>query len=243
MATQPWLDKVQRQLAENGLPPIYIRRFMDELADHFEDLKEETMNKETNSLSQLGDPNEIASAATVAYRQRTFFGRHPIVKFLAFGVSPMFTMLLTFSLAFLSLLLCMEFFEYIGIDAYTTSFFKKFDATVLKWVASTITLILPTMLLAILYCRWARRSELSKKWMLIPCGILSFLSLVMIYQVTISEIPGESTLCIGAGIGSSMLYFSALRYTQMLVPLAVGLWFMRQTPKNTDKEEPLRAAA
>ena len=40
MANQPWLDEVRERLARQALPPSYIQRFMEELSDHLEDIKE-----------------------------------------------------------------------------------------------------------------------------------------------------------------------------------------------------------
>ncbi|MGD9127281.1 MAG: hypothetical protein PVH19_07855 [Planctomycetia bacterium] len=248
MANRQWLEAVQRQLADSKLPSAYIQRFMEELSDHLEDLKEETMRNENDCAEQLGDPAQVADAAVVAYRKRTFFGRHPIAKFLAFGVSPLPAMLLTLILNAIFLGLLSQFLEYINVDMYLTRFFQKLDPNALKWMAAIFTLVLPTMLLAILYCRWARRSKVNKKWMLISCGIFSFLSLHLVYLVKISEVAGESQLCIGAGFGTQiLLHLSFLQLTQMLGPLAVGLWYALRTkkkqPPTDETKEPLQAAA
>ncbi len=39
MGNQPWLDRVREQLLRQALPPSYVHRFLEELADHLEDLK------------------------------------------------------------------------------------------------------------------------------------------------------------------------------------------------------------
>ena len=69
MGNQPWLDRVRERLARQALPPAYIRRFTEELSDHLEDLKEESM--ETDALSRLGEPGQLANAAVAAYRRRS----------------------------------------------------------------------------------------------------------------------------------------------------------------------------
>ena len=268
MANQPWLDEVQRQLAENGLPPSYIRRFMDELADHLEDLMEETMSKETNHfgsalphhrantspaehggrnetnhLAQLGEPSEIANAATIAYSQRTFFGRHPVAKFLVFGISPVFSMTLAFCFTLTCMiLLCWLCNTYCAEQAnnYIRSF--KNPAAFGSWVMSVATLILPATLLTILYSRWADRSKLNPKWMLLSCFVVSIISMATAHIFIISEIPGKSTYTIGFSFPPAI----PQQYVQLLVPLVMGLWFMRRTRKKStemNKEDSLQAAA
>ena len=75
MANQAWLDEVRERLAKHTLPPAYIRRFMDELSDHFQDITEENMGTEANVLSRLGEPEHVAESAATAYRRRSFLGR------------------------------------------------------------------------------------------------------------------------------------------------------------------------
>ena len=245
MANRQWLEQLKRQLAEKRLPSTYIQRFMEELSDHFEDLTEDTMRNEEDCVAQLGEPAQVADAAVVAYRQRTVFGRHPVMKYLVFGISPSAAIILAFTLVLWGFMACTELCETLGMGEPLSSFFHSFDASALEWAAAIVTLMLPTMLLAIFYCRWARRSELGKKWIWISCSILAIIAVLPIYQVTMSDIPGESALRVVAGIGTGMIPHTVLQYTQMLVPLAVGLWYLRRArdPQPTDQEESLRAAA
>ena len=71
MANQPWLDEVRERLAWHALPPAYIRRFMEELFDHFQDITEETMSVENDVLSRLGEPNQVAEAAICEFQGAT----------------------------------------------------------------------------------------------------------------------------------------------------------------------------
>ena len=243
MANRQWLETVKRQLVENRLPTMYIERFMEELSDHFEDLMEDTMKNEKDCVAQLGEPAQVADTAVVTYRQRTFFGRHPIVKFLVFGVSPLAAMLLTFILAMgMMILLCFLGDRYYGpqLDSY----FRSLDdpALIGGWIMSTVTLILPAILLTLLYCRWVRRAELGRRWMLLACIMVAFLPMLMTHAFTISDIAGESTYRIGLSLPPTTVQ----QYVQLLVPLAVGLWYMWRSQKQQPTgvmEEPLQAAA
>ena len=54
MESQPWLNRVRERLARQLLPPSYVQRFVEELSDHLEDVKEDGMDH--NSSSRLGEP-------------------------------------------------------------------------------------------------------------------------------------------------------------------------------------------
>lgn len=243
MANRQWLEEVKRRLVENQLPPRYIRRFMDELADHLEDLMEEKkMSQEKNCLSQLGEPSQVAESAVVAYRQRTFFGRHPMAKFLVFGVSPLLSMVLGFCLmCFCVFLFCVACDKY-GIPLSIENYLRSIkNPWAFDWGMSIITIIFPSVLLTFCYCRWIEKSNLSRRWMLLSCFMVAIIPFLMTQKFTISEIAGKSSYTIGLGLPPTVLQ----QYVQMLTPLVVGLWFMRQsrTNKPTDSEESFRAAA
>ena len=164
------------------------------------------------------------------------------MKVLVFGVSPLAAMLLTFILALgMMILLCFLGDRYYGpqLDIY----FRSLDNPALmgSWIMSIVTLILPAILLTVLYCRWAKRAELGRRWMLLTCIMVAFLPMLMTHTFTISDIAGKSTYSIGLGLPPTTVQ----QYVQLLVPLAVGLWYIRRSrdPQPTDQEESLRAAA
>jgi uncharacterized membrane protein YhaH (DUF805 family) len=221
MANQPWLDEVERRLFENRLPPGYIRRFVDELADHFEDITEEIMSKEASVLSRLGEADQVADAAVVAYRQRTFFGRHRSATFWVFGVSPIAAMLAVFVFACLGIAAIGALCEKCGVRLADGSHLGGVDPATLGWGVSLITTIVPAALLTILYCGFARRFDISKKWMLASCGALAFIAMLPFQSITLSDMPGKSMWTIGLGLPSSLL-----QCVQLIVPLAVGLGWM-----------------
>ena len=70
MESQPWLNRVRERLVRQLLPPSYVQRFVEELSDHLEDVKEDGMDQ--NSSSRLGDPEQVADTAVAAYRRRSF---------------------------------------------------------------------------------------------------------------------------------------------------------------------------
>lgn len=248
MTNQPWLDKVRRQLAENNLPPAYIRRFMEELSDHCQDITEETMNTKNDFHSRLGEPNQVAEAAVIAYRRRTFLGRHPSAAFVVFGITPLASLLGLFLLAFACMFGAFAAFEWLGIDLNA----KRFDpaaSVVLPYVFSLLMVVIPASLASLFYCKLIRRLGISKRWMILSSVVLAIVAILPIWTITLSDQPGQSVLRCGMGsptdIGHTIVgYFSSFQqWLQFLPPLLIGFWFLRQTGKQEHNEEPLRLAA
>ena len=263
MANQPWLEQVERQLTGSKLPPAYIRRFMDELADHFEDITEDTMSNETSVLlrlneleqdatvlsrlgeleqeatvlSRLGEPEQVADAAVVTYQRRTFFGRHPAAKLLVFGISPAAAMLLVFILACFGVIAFGTICEKCGVRLADQDYLGRLDPAALSWGFSLVTTILPAALLTIVYCGCARRFSLSKKWMLASCGVLAFVAMLPIQSILLSDAPGKSMWTIGLELPPNLL-----QCVQLVVPIAVGLWFVLRPSEQRPQEDQLRMA-
>lgn len=233
MANRPWLDEVRERLAGQALPPAYIRRFMDELSDHFQDITEEIMSTEANALSRLGEPNEVAQAAIAAYRRRSFLGRHPTAAFLVFAVSPIVSQI--------AILVASLY----AIDMTLDRLWPKFLDTAPRWLGlalpyalSTLTIIIPSILVSVLYCRLARRTCINNKWGFVSCVMMAALAAMLQYHVKLSEIPGQSFLSIGLCIPKRvqdwdrffmLVFFGTKQTVQLIVPLAVGCWFLRPT--------------
>lgn len=162
MANRPWLDDVAERLARHGLPPTYVQRFVAELADHFHDLKEETMGAEDDLNSRLGEPEQVAEAAVVAYRRRSFLGRHPTAALLVFAISPILaqSVLLLFGVAGL----------------FTLSGQRTFDWYEHHWGLS-LFIVVCSILLSVLYGEQAMRLGLGRKWMLASCMVLGVIAM------------------------------------------------------------------
>ncbi len=149
MDDQPWLNRVRQRLAKHVLPPNYVERVVEELADHLDDLKEEST--EADAYSRLGSPEQVAEAAVVAYRRRNFLGRHPLAAFLVFAISPVIPWLVLYC-AFL-----------IDFDVY--------DLNEPKWISSLV-LVACSAFGVTLYGELALWLGIGKKWTLVSCPIL-----------------------------------------------------------------------
>jgi hypothetical protein len=230
MANRPWLDEVRKRLANDGLPAAYIRRFMDELSDHFQDLTEETMSTEANAWSRLGEPGQVAQAAVESYRRRSLLGRHPTAAFFVFAISPVVS-----SIAGLVALL---WAGCVIVDQFCPTFFDgppKWLDTALPDLLRITTIVVPSALASVLYCRLAGRFGLSMKWGFVSCVMIAALAATLTYSVEHSDVPGQSGLRFGMGLpypvselGQFLMFvFSSIKQmAQLLVPLAVGCWFL-----------------
>ncbi len=149
-----WLDLVRQRLAKHVLPPNYVERVVEELADHLEDLKKE--NAEADTYSRLGDPEQVAEAAVVTFRRRSFLGRHPTAAFLVFTISPIVpwcVLILTFEMA---------------LDAVR---YKP------GWILSLFPVICSTIV-GCLYGELAMWLGIGKKGTLVSCAVLSVIALL-----------------------------------------------------------------
>jgi hypothetical protein len=226
MASQPWVDEVQEQLAKHALPHSYVKRFVEELTDHLEDLKEETMSTEADVFSRLGNPVDVARKTVSEYRQRSFIGRHFMAAFLVFAVSPLVMLLALLTVAFLALL---TFFWLIGDDnLHQTSVllgqFRPIATIILSITLSVSTIIIPSILASFLYCKLARRYGIGKKWMFVSCAILAITASTLIWTVKLSDMPGQSSLTLGSLL---TIPTDIQQFIQILAPLAICFWFMR----------------
>jgi hypothetical protein len=240
MASQPWLDRVRQRLVENRLPPAYVRRFMDELADHLQDITEETMSTETNVSSRLGEPNQVANAAADAYR-RTFWARHASAALLVFGVSPLVALLGLFVLSLVGLLGVFWILERLGVDMHAMHLERLEPAAsvVIRGLLSLAIVVLPGLLASVFYCKLARRLNIGRKWMLLSCVVLAAVAATPVFQVHLSAVPGHSNLACGLGVTVPtsvaelwhwVVWLFGQQSVQFIPPLLVGFWFLRRSP-------------
>jgi hypothetical protein len=170
MANSSWLDDVQKRLAKHALPPSYVQRFMEELADHLEDLKEQGM--EGDAASRLGEPEQVADTAVAAYRRRSFLGRHPV---------------LTFPLAFLLFAIVPVVASWFLFPWFIAVAFRVFSGNQAinlydhHWAFSFVIVVSSTFL-SILYGELALWFGVGRKWLLTSCVVLG--AVAMFWEFT-----------------------------------------------------------
>ena len=77
---------VHRRLARHGMPRERIERLTNELAEHWEDLRDEGMEEglseeeaEARADLRLGHPEHLAAKLIAGFRRNSWLGRHPIL--------------------------------------------------------------------------------------------------------------------------------------------------------------------
>ncbi len=232
MDSQPWLDSVRKRLARQSLPSAYVRRFMEELSDHFEDLKEENM--ESDAVSRMGKPEQVGDNAVAAYRRRSFLGRHPVAAFLVFAISPIVSLVSAFAI----LIGVIELIPGDNIRSLAQQLGPG-GRMIAPYVLSIVFPMIPCMLGSMLHCKLARRLGLSGKWVGLSCAVLAVLAGLSIWTSKYSDIPGQSFLGLAVGLTIpqntvdlpkmvACAFSDPLRLVQFLIPLLIGWWFMRR---------------
>ena len=154
------------------------------------------------------------------FAQRKRKQRYPVTAFFVFAVSPA----LSLFAVLLLLTLCMTLFIP-GVHFGTTAL------AVLPYAFSLATIVVPSILLSILYCGLAKRLGIGRKWTLVACVAMAMFGALIGWQ----HLENVTHLqCIG-GFGwetDAVVYsfgcHSLMQLLQFLVPLAVGLWFLRR---------------
>ena len=192
MSKSKWLNEVAGVLRRQGLSGAYTRRFMDELADHCDDLCQETASMDANSLTvRLGSPEELAGRAVVEMRNRTYAGRHPFVTFVA---APLPTA------ALLLIALCLCFLLLLSVVPETPSADDR-----VPWWAATVMYAtiwamryLPFIAAAILFCHAAKRSVCGSRWSFVACALVAVLAGLFAVNLTLpTSGPNSGSLTMG----------------------------------------------
>src|SRR5208282_4444759 len=226
MDSQPWLSKVRQRLARHALPPNYVQRFIEELSDHLEDLKEENMEGDANS--RLGEPEQVADNAVAAYRRRSFLGRHPVAAFLVFGVSPVVSLFVLFFIFGDSVFLVLA-----SIGITHGSQLETIPSAAVISAMSLLTIIIPSAVATILYCRLAQRIGIARTWGLVAYVILAIFASAPCYLWIGAGHPLHPLVLefrwagLSLGVRAGWIV-PAQHFVQFLVPLAIGWWLMRR---------------
>jgi hypothetical protein len=171
-----FIQQLRGRLLKLGCPIARIERVAQEVADHRQDLKQAGLaeglseaDAEARADASLGDPLVLAEQTMMSVRRSTWWGRHCVV---TFGLLPIFAWVL-----WTLMLVCEIWLVNWGWDN------KKFDPanpiTVHRLLlAFRLTDYLGVALVALLFCRLARRTAVNPGWMLISCVISSMVALI-----------------------------------------------------------------
>jgi predicted signal transduction protein with EAL and GGDEF domain len=172
---------MQRRLVDLGCPIVQVRRLVQEVADHREDLRQAALSEglsgsgaETRADAQLGNPLDLAERLAMALRQSSWWGRHFII---GFCLLPLLAVPVLWGLLVL-LGLWLEFAMSYGLNSNQLHIAAdKPDSFHHILMAVHCTDYLAIALVTLLFCWLARRSAVSLTWMVIACGICSLYAL------------------------------------------------------------------
>ncbi|MBL9123152.1 MAG: hypothetical protein JNG90_05930, partial [Planctomycetaceae bacterium] len=218
------LERLRRELLRRGLPPSYVERVVGEWADHYEDLSSAHFSKEadmpaTKVIESFGSETELAEAAVLQFRARTFAGRHPVWTFI---VAPVPLLILCWVAYYSSMALVLS-----------TARDSLFDRTspaahALVQLCFETSLLLPPVAAALVLARMARRSGRRARWLLAACALVALIAGCHRANLALPIGGGDGSLMVGFGIGSRQIVWQ-----QAAFPLLIGgavAWWMSRKP-------------
>ena len=181
MPRTDFIDQLRRRLADLGCPMRHVRRLVQEVADHREDLKQAALSEglsgptaEARAEAQLGDPLDLAERLTIALRQSSWWGRHSVI---GFCLLPLLAVPVLWGLLLL-LGLWLESAMSYGLNPnHLHLAADKPDSFHHIFLAVHCTDYIVIALVALLFCWLAWRSALSLKWTVTACSICSLYAL------------------------------------------------------------------
>jgi hypothetical protein len=216
MCKSKWLEDVSLALRRAGLSPAYIRRFTDELSDHFDDLSEESMSMDANTFSaRLGAPDDLASRAAAELRRRTYAGRHPLMMFVAAPLPTAVLLLVGLCLLFMAVLSVLP---------------ESADDQIPVWAEGALWAVVwsmrsvPFVAGGILFCQLAKRAACSARWSFVACALLAVLAGLFVVNVTMPTAgPDSGMLMMGFAIPPG-----PTQWLQAAAPIAIWLLYARR---------------
>jgi hypothetical protein len=209
MESRRWLERVERELAGQGLPAGVRARLLAELRDHLEDLTEEGggMATEAEIDGRMGGPKGLAAAAADHRRAAGWARRHPL---LAFGLAPVPAAALAAALYGLGVL---ALWMAAGAAGYEGASFPAAAALV-----SGLGFV-PFLLTAAVLGRLAARSGVGRHWELASVCQVALLAGAAMARLSWPGGEGEPMLVLGVGVPLAAGWTAV---AQLVLTLAAG---------------------
>jgi hypothetical protein len=214
MANQSSLEALRADLIRRGLPRRYVRRVVDELADHQEDLMAECSGA---ADAKLGDMAALAEQIVAEFRASRFAGRHP---FLVFVVAPIPLVILAWMLVLVGFgLLSMLIEPMASLTERNLGALAIYHG--LRFVPFAIT--------ALILCRLAYRCG-RREWAFFSCCLVALLAGSLLADLKLHVGSEEGHIWFGTmfqtpGIALRSWAAAGRQVMQMLVPLAIAAGF------------------
>ncbi len=178
------IDEYRRRLNQLGCPLRQARRRVQELAEHFEDLKSAAMEEglsesaaEARAAELLGEPRALADHLVRAIRRSSWAGRHPV---LTFCVLPLVAFVAIWLLAdaacFAPVWLWLSDGEW---DALTGD--KGAGIELIRQLGR-VGYCVAVAATALLFCSMTQRAACGRKWAIITSAVCSFNAYVFFFK-------------------------------------------------------------
>jgi len=225
-----WLEALRVELRRQRLPAEYSARLMEELSDHLVDVMEDTMSIGVRDVDavhrRMGAPRDVARTAATEFRRRGFFGRHPLLTFVALPIVAAPVVWISALFLVLGMAGVWKFSVNQGWAA------AELSANGIGWLkfGCVMMMVLPTIAAAWAFGRVAVRNGLSWRWPLFACVILGAFIAVAGVDTRWSMVPGKSQmiLSLGFGLGAKELFYEAARFA---APIAVACWVLTRATR------------
>ncbi|MCO6454497.1 MAG: hypothetical protein J5I93_04195 [Pirellulaceae bacterium] len=229
MNDQRWFESLRAELRRRGLPEAYCERLCDELFDHYQECKEDTMSGDSSIDAILGTPRGIAQAAA---RQQSSW------RSLAW-------ILLLRSLMFIFLPLPLLALGWLGIV-----FTMGAAAAACEWASGASlkplgdlllgedTSLARQLILVLAICMAcaivaleglvARKWRITWPWQLCATALISVATAALFLHIEYTGLPGKNSLSAGLGLRFDSWTTLAQQILQGLLPFAFGTWIAWQ---------------
>jgi len=223
-----WLEALSTELRRQRLPAAYSARLMEELAEHLVDVMEDTMSTGTANSGtrdyatlsrRMGAPADVAQEAAVEFRRRGFFGRHPLLTFVAL---PILAAPAVWIGALFALLGMAGVWKLSVNQGWASPELSAAGIGALKFVCMLI-MVAPVVGCAWAFGRVAVRNGLSWRWPLMACAILGAFIAVASVDTRWSMAPNQSQMMLGLGFGLGLKEM-AYQTARFAAPMAMAAW-------------------
>jgi hypothetical protein len=222
MPKTDYIEQLRRRLVDLDCPIARVRRLVQEVTDHREDLKQTALAEglsgvaaEIHADTLLGSPVDLAEGLAEALRRSSWWGRHSII---GFCVLPLLAVPVLWALIlFLGLGLVFGIFYALDKNQFQQAADNPGIFHYMLMVAHGAD-YLALALVTLLFCWLAQRSALRFKWTATACVICSLYALFSWIHIT----PHSLSL----GITSAPHW---IRFAIPLVTVALVYAFQRRT--------------
>ncbi|MEM9353276.1 MAG: hypothetical protein AAGA92_09700 [Planctomycetota bacterium] len=162
------VENVAAGLSRRGLPSEYVERVQTELADHYADLVEDSVDA-AEAAERLGDERRLTKRFVREYQRRSFAGRFPLVTFL---LGTPAALILSWVVVMLTVQVVVENFLG-GAGTTVDGHLSWLEWATLRIQVGIFLIVLPS-LVAVWFTRQARRSGLGWQWAALTCVLMAF---------------------------------------------------------------------